>query len=466
MSAEPATKAKVLVVDDSNLMRKAAQKMLSGEFEVVTAEDGIDAFAKISRDHTIQVVFSDLSMPRSDGYDLLRQVRTAEDQGVQGLPLIIVTGADNDEAARMKALDMGATDFITKPFTTTDLVARARAHAKYQRVTKQLEQQTTLDPLTGMLNKAGFMDRLQQEVAFARRHLQTLTLVRIEIAGLRDLFLSQGKPAAEALVVHVSRLLRDKIRPEDSAGRVALGGFALSFPASQHEGVEAMVGRLCAQASKDGFAFDGEGMGFKLVAGVVSPVIQSDTDAATVMEEAQEELEAVASGKVKAPEARPAAPPAPPPPMPAPPPPLELELEVEEIAAAPAPAPEPEPEPEPAKPAKVARAAPKVEPKVEPKIEPKIEPEAPKPAPAKPAPAPVPVVELADTDMLPPPEAMPEPVVSTALRIDPLLDQVEAGSVEAARAQLPKIIERILPVLRLLAPNQRAWLAQWLAKAK
>jgi diguanylate cyclase (GGDEF)-like protein len=436
MSGETAAKTKVLVVDDSNLMRKAAQKMLAGEFDVVTAVDGIDAWAQLERDTSIQVVFSDLSMPRSDGYDLLAKVRGAEDSGLSGLPLIIVTGADNDEAARMKALDMGATDFITKPFTSTDLVARARAHAKYQRITKQLQEQTTLDPLTGMLNKAGFVDRLQQEVAFARRHLQTLTLVRVEIAGLRDLFLAHGKPAAEALVLHVSKLLRDKIRPEDSAGRVALGGFALSFPASQHEGVEAMVGRLCAQAEREGFHFEGDALPLKLVAGVVSPVLQSDTDATKVMDEAQEELDAVTAGKVKAPQARPAAPPAPPPPMKATPP--QLEIAVVEIHAAPAPAPEP---PKPA-----AKPAPKAEP--------------------RPAPAPVVAAVVEAEDTLPPPDAMPAPIVSAALRLDPLLDQVEAGVTEAARAQLPKIIERILPVLKLLAPNQRAWLANWLAKAK
>jgi two-component system, cell cycle response regulator len=213
MSGEPAVKTKVLVVDDSNLMRKAAQKMLASEFDVVTAVDGIDAWTQLERDTSIQVVFSDLSMPRSDGYDLLKKVRMAEDPGLQGMPLIIVTGADNDEAARMKALDMGATDFITKPFTSTDLVARARAHAKYQRITKQLQEQTTLDPLTGMLNKAGFMDRVQQEVFFSRRHLQPLTLVRLEIGGLRDLFLASGKGPAEALVLHVARQIRERIRP-------------------------------------------------------------------------------------------------------------------------------------------------------------------------------------------------------------------------------------------------------------
>jgi diguanylate cyclase (GGDEF)-like protein len=429
MSAEPAARTRVLVVDDSNLMRKAAQKMLAGEFDVVTAVDGIDAWAQLERDTSIQVVFSDLSMPRSDGYELLQKVRTAEDTGLQGMPLIIVTGADNDEAARMKALDMGATDFITKPFTSTDLVARARAHAKYQRITKQLQEQTTLDPLTGMLNKAGFMDRLSQEVFFSRRHLQPLTLVRVEIAGMRDIFLKHGKGAAEGVVLHVAKELRERIRPEDSAGRVGLGGFALSFPAGQHEGIEAMIGRMCADVARHGFEFEFEKIGLKLDAGVVSPVLQSDTDARSVMDEAQDALEAVVSGKVAAPIARPREPvgATPIPDVVAPTPlPVVPEPVIEEIAAAP----------------------------------PVVEIAPPKPA-ARPAPKPAPVVELAD--MLPPPEAAPIPEV--ALRLDPLLDQVDAGVTRPALDQMPKIIERLLPLLRLLAPNQRAWLAQWLGKS-
>lgn len=441
MSGEPATRTKVLVVDDSNLMRKAAQKMLGQEFDVVTAVDGIDAWAQLERDTSIQVVFSDLSMPRSDGYDLLRKVRTAEDTGLQGMPLIIVTGADNDEAARMKALDMGATDFITKPFTSTDLVARARAHAKYQRITRQLQEQTTLDPLTGMLNKAGFMDRVQQEVFFSRRHLQPLTLVRLEITGLRDIFLKLGKGAAEALVLHVARELRQRIRPEDSAGRVSLGGFALSFPAGQHEGIEAMIGRLCAEVARDGFEFEFDKIPVKLDAGVVSPVLQSDTDARSVMDEAQDALEAVVSGKVAAPVARPQAP----------------------VGATPIPevaAPVPLVVPEPLPVVEEIEAAPAV-------VEVEVE-AAPAPAPivvevppskpvAKPAPAPV-----EGADALPPPEDAP--ILAVALRLDPLLDQVDAGITRPALEQMPKIIERLLPLLRLLAPNQRAWLAHWLGK--
>src|SRR5438093_10656191 len=106
-------------------------------------------------------------------------IRTASDPGTQNLPVIVLTGAEDDEAARVEALELGATDFITKPFTTVDVVARARAHASYQRITQQLRAQTTLDPLTGLANKQGFLDRLQQDISYARRHQQALALVRL-----------------------------------------------------------------------------------------------------------------------------------------------------------------------------------------------------------------------------------------------------------------------------------------------
>lgn len=443
-----------MVVDDSNLMRKAAQKMLAGEFDVVTAEDGVDAWAKLARDTTIQVVFSDLSMPRSDGYDLLNKVRTAEDPGLQGLPLIIVTGADNDEAARMKALDMGATDFITKPFTSTDLVARARVHAKYQRVTKQLEQQITLDALTGMLNKSGFTERLEQDVAFSHRHSQALTVARLEIEQLRDTFLAHGKGAAEGLVVHVAKLLREYIRKEDSAGRIGLGSFAISFPAGQHEGVEGMLGRLCLEARTAPFEYEFEVIPINLSAGVVSPVLQSDTDAASVLEQAQEALDEARAAGRPTPAAKP--PQAPTKPVP-----------VAPAVEAPAPV--------------VAKTEPVVPARVELTLEPVVEPE-PVIVPAPPAPKPEPVVARAppvearpavvepvaaaapaqEFPQFPEPEA--PPVVPATLRLDPLLDAIDAGNPRVAAEKLPQIIERLLPLLRLLAPNQRAWLVQWLGR--
>ncbi|MGH8109012.1 MAG: GGDEF domain-containing response regulator [Arenimonas sp.] len=293
MSAEPSTKTRVLFVDDSRLMQKAATKMLGGEFDVVLAADGFEALELLADDKTIQVVFSDLTMPRCDGYELLSNIRTNVELGLQNIPIIIVTGADNDEAARKKALDMGATDFITKPFTSIDVLARARAHANYQRITKQLQAQTTLDALTGLSNKAGFLDRLQQDISYARRHQHELTLVRLEIDELRKVFLEQGKQIAEALVLHVAQLLRCHIRKEDTAGRTGLGSFMMSMPAGRVAGIEGMVERLQAEVIEMPPEVNGQAFPITLSAAVFGPDVQLGLGAQEVFMECEAKFQEI-----------------------------------------------------------------------------------------------------------------------------------------------------------------------------
>src|SRR5688500_10123325 len=95
MSIDDAVLPRILVVDDSKLMLKAAQKMLGGEFDVITAGDGADAWDLLERDNTIHVVFSDLEMPNCNGYELLHKIRTASDPELQRMPVIVVTGAED-----------------------------------------------------------------------------------------------------------------------------------------------------------------------------------------------------------------------------------------------------------------------------------------------------------------------------------------------------------------------------------
>ena len=359
---------RVIVVDDSKVIRNAARKMLGAEFDVVTAEDGADAWTQLEEDASIQVVFTDLVMPGVNGYELLRNIRTASDARIRDLPVIIVTGVEDDEVARVRALELGATDFITKPFTTIDLLARARAHASHQRETSQLRAQTTLDALTGLANKPGFLDRLQQDMAYARRHAQELTLVRIEIDELRAIFLKRGKDVAERLVLNIARLLRATIRKEDTAGRIALGGFALSLPAGERLGVERMVGRLRAEVAKEWASIVGAAFPLKLSAAVLRPPLEAGLGAAEALQQCESKL---------------------------------APLDEAEAPAAPGPVP---------------------------------------PAPATSQAAPT----------------------GAALRIDPLLEQIERGNTQPAIAGMPLVLRRLLPLLRLLNPTQRDGLIRFL----
>ena len=431
MAGESAAKARILVVDDSKLMRKAAHKMLGDEFDVVTADDGEQAWQQLGVDPSIQVVFTDLNMPNVDGYDLLRRVRGADDGSLASLPVIVVTGAENDQAARMRALDMGATDFITKPFTTVDLVARARAHANNQRITRQLHALSMVDALTGLGNLAGFLDRLQQDISYARRHLKPLSVVRLEIVDFRRLFLYHGRTVADALVLQVARLVRARIRKEDTGGRVGLGGFALSLPAGEAAGIEGMIGRL----REDLLAqppVDAEGLPIPVV--LASAVLGADLTEATTAKSLLAQCEMrLAAPHVEIAQAT-AATLVPPERTAVPEPPAAMAPAPETIAAAPAAAPPVVAETPAAAPGEVV-------------------------APAAPA-----VAATATAAVTPASEAAPAAAATAPLRLDPLLDQLAAGDARAVADKLPQVIGRLLPIFRLLGPNQRAQLIQFLQR--
>ena len=387
MTGENTARARILLVDDSKLMRKAAVKMLGDEYDIVTADDGMEAWATLEADQGIQVVFTDLNMPRMDGYELLAKVRGSQDPGVQSLPVIIVTGAENDEAARMKALDMGATDFIGKPFTASDLIARARAHSTHQRVTRALQSQVTLDALTGLANRAGFQDRLQQDIAYARRHLQPLSLMLLEIEDFRRFFLHHGREAADAVLLQLAKLVRGRVRKEDTAGRVGLGAIAISLPGGQEAGIQGLVDWLRAQLAANPPVVEGDAKPVQLLAAVMSPLLDPTMGAVEALEALPARLRGVECAAVE-PAAVPVAPLA----MPAP---------MQDIVPAP----------------------------------------APEPAPPAPAPAAV-----------------------DAASLDSALELLGQGRAADVVPKLPQLVLRMLPLLRLLGPRQRAQLIDFLQK--
>jgi len=125
-SAAPAG-AKVLVIDDSNTIRRSAEIFLrQGGHEVVLAEDGFDALAKVN-DHDPELIFCDILMPRLDGYQTCAIIK--RNQRFAHVPVIMLSSKDGlfDKArGRM----VGSQDYLTKPFTKEQLL---RAVDEYRR---------------------------------------------------------------------------------------------------------------------------------------------------------------------------------------------------------------------------------------------------------------------------------------------------------------------------------------------
>ncbi len=123
----PPSAGKVLVIDDSNTIRRSAEIFLrQGGFEVVLAEDGFDALAKVN-DHAPELIFCDILMPRLDGYQTCAIIK--RNPRYSHVPVIMLSSKDGlfDKArGRM----VGSQDYLTKPFTKEQLLRAVEQHRR------------------------------------------------------------------------------------------------------------------------------------------------------------------------------------------------------------------------------------------------------------------------------------------------------------------------------------------------
>ena len=113
--------SRILVVDDESLVTEVVERYLSRDgFEVTTADDGAKALA-LARTWTPDVIVLDLMLPALDGLEVCRILRKESD-----VPIIMLT-ARGDEADRIVGLELGADDYVVKPFSARELVARVKA---------------------------------------------------------------------------------------------------------------------------------------------------------------------------------------------------------------------------------------------------------------------------------------------------------------------------------------------------
>lgn len=283
-------KPRLLLIDDSKVMRKSAVKMLGKDFDVVVAEDGREGWQKIMDDDAIQVVFTDLNMPNLNGYELLQMIRTSEDDGVRNLPVIVVTGAENDDEAKEQAYDKGATDFITKPFNSTDLRARAQAHADYHRKTKVLEENNKVDALTQLGNEQHFRERLAQDVSFVSRHQEDLAVMVVELNDFNGLFLKIGRKGADSVIKQIAKVLLKAVRKEDTVSRLGLARFAVSLPTAKSEGAVQLAERICKVVDSFKAKLRGEAISISVSIGVYIPAYGSRPSYEDVWSGAKEAL--------------------------------------------------------------------------------------------------------------------------------------------------------------------------------
>lgn len=250
MSATANDKPRILVVDDSKLIRASFAKYLGTEFDVQLCENGAQALAVLEQAEDFSLIFTDLAMPQMDGYELLERIRASENTSLREIPVIIVTGKEDDEQDKERILGLGATDFISKPFHSSELISRARGYATLRTKVARLEQERPVDTLTGLATRDHFMEQGERHTALARRQGFKLAVARIAIANLEELKRDFGVPLVVKMMAVVAKVLRQNIRTEDIAAYFGTGQFALLLVGVEPQATVQVWARLRARLAQ------------------------------------------------------------------------------------------------------------------------------------------------------------------------------------------------------------------------
>lgn len=245
------TKARILIADDSRIVRATIAQHVRDRFDVREATDGEAAWQALLLDASIRVLISDLTMPKVDGFELLARVRAAKLPRIRDLPVIVISGAD-EQAECQRAAALGATDFVQKGVNAAELISRLEVLLKLSAAREALDETRAelasaraVDPDTELLNPAHFDSQAEKLVSYSRRNVTDVALIclRVELSVPQSESW-EGDP--EPRMRAVARTLAASIRLEDLACRTDRYEFCV---ATQSEGVAGAL-RFAARLRK------------------------------------------------------------------------------------------------------------------------------------------------------------------------------------------------------------------------
>lgn len=265
---------RVLVVDDSPLVQRIVSGILTAVgYRTRNAGDGESAI-RILREEPFDVAVSDLSMPGLDGFDLLRAARALPEPP----EVVLLTGTRADDfGAAVRALRLGAHDFLTKPPREDELVRAVeraletrRLKEENRRLVRELERETRTDPLTQAGNRRAFSEALRVEIGRARRYASPLGLAVVDLDHFKRTNDSWGHAAGDEALRTFAERARRILREGDALFRLGGEEFALLLPCTDVDGSVAAAERLLAALREAPVPFHGASMPLAASVGVAS----------------------------------------------------------------------------------------------------------------------------------------------------------------------------------------------------
>jgi diguanylate cyclase (GGDEF)-like protein len=240
----------VFIVDDNQTNLIAAKNALAGIYRTLTVLSAMKMF-QLAEKIQPDIILLDIEMPEIDGFTAIKQLKS--DEKLCDVPVIFLT-AHKDEEIETKGFDLGAVDFITKPFSTAVLLKRIETHIKNDinlKETKsslrEVQNAAFLDSMTGLYNKNAYLKRLED---FCSEKSMPLGIISGDVNFLKRINDSLGHIAGDRLLSVIAETI-SAILPKDAfAARTGGDEIVILIPGGGKESADALVAAICAALDK------------------------------------------------------------------------------------------------------------------------------------------------------------------------------------------------------------------------
>jgi two-component system, cell cycle response regulator len=234
----------VLAIDDTQDIHDLLRLRLRAEgIELYHAHSAAEGIVR-AKELVPDLILLDIDMPKMNGFDVCRALKA--EPTTAAIPVIFLSAA-SDVEDKVAGFDLGAVDFVTKPFNTAELRARVRAALRTKRYQDMLAQRAQIDGLTGLWNRGYFNQRLQDEVAAAKRYGREVTLVLVDLDHFKKLNDGHGHPFGDRVLMATGEVLASSVRATDAACRYGGEEFALILTETPASGARTCTERIREQ---------------------------------------------------------------------------------------------------------------------------------------------------------------------------------------------------------------------------
>ncbi len=223
--------ARILVIDDSKLILHVAKTILSKQgHQVLLAEDGNIGLRTAATEHP-DLILLDLILPGMDGYEVCQRIKKGD--ATSEIPVIMLT-SKSEATDKVRGLEMGASDYVTKPFDEGELMARVNIHLQIRELheslkekNRQLKEMANRDGLTGLYNHRYFKETISNDFQRAVRYHESLSCVMFDIDHFKKFNDNYGHQAGDMVLKTLGSLINNLVRDSDLSARYGGEEFVL-----------------------------------------------------------------------------------------------------------------------------------------------------------------------------------------------------------------------------------------------